>query len=215
MKFKDKTKGGYSARCVVKRLADTYGWSVWAVDFLGKEEFHIMDQRGVTQSFLNFNTYESDIFNLVPDDNKVTEEQSDLQLENFEARLCKLKDEQSVQQDDINAINRELQDRLDPTIVDVNQLKDDVEDLEQRVDDDHTTLMDQVDQLSYLRKDFESLQTEVSEFRGEQNAMFTNLMDNNQDISDMKRELALMKKILEQLVDVNKMGTELKGGGNV
>jgi predicted nucleic acid-binding Zn-ribbon protein len=260
MKFKDKTKGGYSARCVGPVITNSNGWSVWAVTFLGKEEFFIYDSFG---SVLDGD--ESNIFNLVPDTDPFHEHvkmQAELQREDFDARLCKLEEDQSVQQDDIDSINRELGDRLDPTIVDVehlkdlvkainddigylykelaefratastqqsdiddinrelserldptivdvNQLKEDVEDLEQRVDDDHITLMDQVDQLSYLRKDFESLQTEVSEFRGEQNAMFTNLIDNNQDISELKHEIGLMKKMLEQTVNVDKMGTEL------
>ena len=39
--------------------------------------------------------------------------------------------------------------------------------------------------------------------------MFTDLMDNNQDISEMKHELALLKKMVEQTVDVDKMGTDL------
>jgi hypothetical protein len=207
MKFKDKTKGGYPVRLVIPEIVNSQRCSVWAVTFLGKEEFFIYDTLGYVMG-----ENKDNIFNLVPDADShhdCIKEQDD----SIDARLCKLEDETKlikqdihydnqyraeitveiqrelcdlmstieVQQDDIDSINRELGDRLDPTIVDVNQLKDDLE----------------------------SLQTEVSEFRGEQNAMFTNLMDNNQDISELKHEIALMKKMVEQTVDVDKMGTEL------
>jgi predicted nucleic acid-binding Zn-ribbon protein len=281
MKFKDKTKEGYPVRLVIPEIVNSNRCSVWAVTYLNKEEYFMYDTNGYV-----LGEDENNIFNLVPDTvspTKDNETQDELYMEHIEARLCKLEDDQAIQQDDIDDINRELEERLDPNVVDVKHLKDDVEainddigylykelaevrvtastqqsdindinrELSDRLDptiedvdllkDDHITLMDQVDQLSYLRKDFESLQTEVSEFRGEQNAMFTNLMDNNQDISGLKgqiaererwskameecfnyhiekaykkytefeEQLALHAKMLEQCIDVDKMGTEL------
>jgi hypothetical protein len=145
MKFKDKTKGGYPVRCIAPKLSDTDDWSVWAVNFLDHEYYFIYDRNGVQRDIVEGR--DGYTFNLVPDSpTEDNEAQDELYMEHIEARICKLEDEQATHQDDINAINRELAERLDPALA---------------------------------------------------------------AISELKSELALMKKILEQTVDVNKMGTEL------
>jgi len=104
MKFKDKTKGGYPVRLAIPEIVNSNRCSVWAVTFLGKEEFFIYDTLGHVMG-----EKEDNIFNLVPDNDQEAEGNSST-INAILERLTKLEEE--------TALNKKILEQA----VDVNKM---------------------------------------------------------------------------------------------